>query len=798
MTEIAAFLVAPAVLVLLALGAGLLVAPLAPRGRLGAVTAPVGFAVITVVGTATTWFAATAAWTTGVLVTVAVAGGAVAASRWFRHRGDAPSARDIWAPVAFLVAFVCYAAPVALSGAVTWAGWVKLDDTASWLAFTDWLMEHGKTLPETVNSTYSRLIDVNFRGTGSAPYPTGAFPPLGAVADIVRIDPAWVIHAYMATLGGLLSLALYAMLDGLIARRWLRALAAAVAAQAATLFAYVMWGGLKEIILPVLLAVTAITAADAARRDSPLRAAALPIIGGVAFLAVTGTSGIGYIGPLTLAAVLVGWCARRPRSGAIASAAAGSIAVTGVVLYAAGAFSPRVRVFPEIPDIGNLVGPLNPGQAVGVWIAPDFRFATALPVLTWALILVAIALAVCGFIAAVSDRRWALPLFAGTSIFVVAFSQFSGGAWLAGKAMACASPAVLAAAFAGAGSLGRWAKGTQWRALAVAAGAAVAVGALVSNALAYHGVWLAPTQQQAELEALGSEFSGQGPALLTDFAVFGGRHFLRDLDAEVAADLRVNPIPLRDGSLGQKGQSFSVTDFPPSTVEAYPLLVLRRSPFDPLPPPGYELARAGDHYDVWRRVPGAPAVTADVPLSGAFATPTDASCAAIEALASTGSGGPLLAAPRAEVITVPLGGEDVPEGWSSDGAEALTTVPGGPGVLTRVVDVPGSGEYRMWLGGSFPGQLGIDIDGTSVYSGRSVINGDARATTGLATVMLEQGRHEITIRYDTPWWLPGSGAGPFVMGPIYLTPDARRAAIEVATADVAGLCSRDLDWVAAP
>ena len=83
------------------------------------------------------------------------------------------------------------------------------------------------------------------------------------------------------------------------------------------------------------------------------------------------------------------------------------------------------------------------------------------------------------------------------------------------------------------------------RRLAVVVGAvamvAIAGGVLWSNALAYGNVWLAPRNQLAELETIGQRFAGDGPALMTEYQPHGVRHFLRNLDAEGASELRVRP-----------------------------------------------------------------------------------------------------------------------------------------------------------------------------------------------------------------------------------------------------------------
>ena len=59
-----------------------------------------------------------------------------------------------WAPAAAVGVFGVFAAPVVLSGRATFAGYIKLDDTATYLAMTDRVMEHGRSLAGLAPSTY--------------------------------------------------------------------------------------------------------------------------------------------------------------------------------------------------------------------------------------------------------------------------------------------------------------------------------------------------------------------------------------------------------------------------------------------------------------------------------------------------------------------------------------------------------------------------------------------------------------------------------------------------------------------
>ena len=81
---------------------------------------------------------ATAPAAVPVVVALAIAGFALA---FPLRRGI-----DWWAVAVGCAVFAVFAAPVVLSGDATFTGYIKLDDTATWLAITDRVMEHGRDL----------------------------------------------------------------------------------------------------------------------------------------------------------------------------------------------------------------------------------------------------------------------------------------------------------------------------------------------------------------------------------------------------------------------------------------------------------------------------------------------------------------------------------------------------------------------------------------------------------------------------------------------------------------------------
>ena len=79
------------------------------------------------------------------------------------------------------------------SGTPTFAGYIKLDDTATFLALVDRAMEHGRSLASLPPSTYETTLAVNL-GHG---YPLGALLPLGVGHELVRLDVAWLYQPWI-------------------------------------------------------------------------------------------------------------------------------------------------------------------------------------------------------------------------------------------------------------------------------------------------------------------------------------------------------------------------------------------------------------------------------------------------------------------------------------------------------------------------------------------------------------------------------------------------------------------------
>jgi hypothetical protein len=764
----------PLILAALALGSGLLVERIAGRTLPPPVLLPVGLATIVTVSSLTVELQATAKLTTPLVAALAAAG--LVLSR--------PRRPDGWALGAGLTAYVCFGAPVLASGAATFAGYVKLDDTATFLALTDRVLEHGRSLDGLAPSSYEAALSVNL----AHGYPLGSLLPLGIGHELLRTDSAWLYQPWLSFCAAMLALCLYALATRLVDRRR-RALVAAIAAQPALLYGFALWGGAKE------LAGAALVATAAALTDQPGRSVRSLLPFAIACAAVLDTLSLaGAVWLLPLAAALVPLGRRKPL--VLAGGAAGLAVVSAPALAAADEFlrGANRAVFESGAELGNLIRPLHPLQLLGVWPTGDFRVEPAHRVVTAVLVAVGVCGALLGVVLAALRRAHAVLLALLSSLAgAVVFTAF-GGPWVAAKALAVGAPVVLLVALVGLVGLPSTVAAVAPRrrpvalAATVLAAVALAAGVVWSNALAYHDVNLAPRSQLAELEWIGVRFAGQGPALMTEYQPYGVRHFLRDLDAEGASELRRRPIALRGGRLAGKGEYVDLDQLELSSVLVYRLLVLRRSPTESRPPAPYRLVWQGRWYRVWRRESDA-AVLTHIPLGGPLEPASDVSCRRVSRLRS---GGRLIAAPRPSNLIWSPGTAPLPAGWAALPGGAV--IPGATGTLTQTVNLPHGGRYRLWVGGSARGTLTASVDGEQVGSVSAQLQ-NAGQWLDLGGVALSAGLHDVAVAVELRALEPGTGGGGFPLGPLLLEPHADGRLLE--PSQPRSLCGRRLDWLEA-
>jgi hypothetical protein len=785
---LAAWVLFPALLLAVCLGVGLLLEELCGRRVPGALLAPLGMAGVTVVGLATTASATSADWTAPAVALLAVAGLAVAV---LRRRSLRP---DPWALLVALGVFFVFAAPVVLSGDAGFAGYIKLDDTATWFAITDRLMEHGRDLSGLPPSSYEATLDFNLAGW----YPVGAFVPFGAGAKLSGQELAWVFQPYLALLASFVALALWQLTARVRAvSEGMRAAAVFLAAQAATLFAYAMWGGIKELATAALLGLTAALAALAVEDDSPTARSLLPLATCTAALVGVLSFGAGpwLLGLLGTAAALL--AARRGWAALLAGG--WRFAIWLVPLIAVGLIGHPL--FPESTkfllsastDLGNLSGPVSPAHLLGVWPAHDFREPLALPFLSGALIALVCLAALGGAWAAFKDRDPGLLVALGGAAIGCALIAIFGSAWVAAKSYATASPFALLFAFVGLGFLARLGA----RAVAISIALLLGAGIVWSNALGYGGASLAPRAQLGELETIGKRFAGVEPALMTEYQPYGVRHFLRAMAPEGASELRRRQVELSDGSTLEKGETADIDRFSLPAVITYRALVLRRSPASSRPPGPYRLAWHGRFYDVWVKPTGA-LLPLDHLALGTEVDPAGVpSCSSVLSLAGeAGAGGSLLAARTGAPLALPIGDAARVGDLSPSPAGSTYLEPKGGGEFALEVFVPGSGLREVWLGGSIRPSATLLIDEEAVGEVRQQLNTPGNYID-FGPVRLRRGSHVFAVRLGGADLHPGSAGSDGPLGPLSISRPESPALVRVSPSKARSLCGKRWDWIEA-
>ena len=749
----------------LAFGCGRLVELAAGERLPGPLVLPVGFALVVLAGQFATLTGATAELAAPLATALAVVGLLLGPIRRARP--------DFWSLGAAVSVFAIFAAPVVLSGEATFAGYIKLDDTATYFAMTDRVMEHGRDLAGLAPSTYEATLAT----TLAIGYPTGVLMPIGIGHQLVGYDLAWIFQPYIAFLAAMLALTLYGLLAPLVPSRPPRAFAAFVAAQPAILFGYSLWGGIKELAGAWLFALLGVLVPwtlgprVSARSVLPLAAVCAAI---VCVLSLPAAAWL-----LPAAAIAVVFLVRRPVTSVwvkVGVFVAGAVALATPAIVAAIDWLPKVSGFRSEDELGNLFGRLSALQAFGIWPVGDFRVRPDDAAPAYVLIALVIASGLLGLWWAWRRRAWELPTYLGIVAVGSGAVALVSSPWVGGKAIAMASPAFLAAALAGCAAL----LGLGRRVEAAILFSAIAGGVLWSNALAYNEVSLAPRGQLHELQTIGRDFAGEGPALMTSYDPYGARHFLRREDPESASELRRRFVYLQNGSVLDKGESADIDRFQLDGILDYRTLVLRRGPAASRPPSVYHLVRNGRYYEVWQRpAGGSSTILEHLSLGDARQAAGVPRCSEVLRLAGLArrAGGSLVAAVRPRAIPV--------------------ATPSLSGTVTARIVAPEPGRYTAWLAGDWFGRSSVSVDGRDVGVKRAELNWPG-VYTDLGSVELDTGPHTVELTYDTDGWHPGSGGAPFSFGPLALSrEDAREPVLRVAPSDARALCGRPFDWVEA-
>ena len=509
MTFAVSWLVFPAVLGALSLGCGLLLERASGLELPRPFLLPAGFVVLSLATQFAHMSDVTAELGTPLVVALAVVGfGLGLPLRWPRD--------DRWALAGAGGAFAAFAAPAALTGSVTFLGYIKLDDTANYMALLDRALHFGYNTAGLPPSTYEAFL----ANTYNPGYPLGSLLPLGVGHNLVQVDALWLWQPYLTFLAALLALALFQFAGTIVRSPPARALVAAVGAQAALIFGYALWGGIKElstafIVVMIVVLSTSLSSARRPRALLPLAAASAGLLG---VLSIAGA--VWLAPPLVAAAILaVRACGARGmiRQAGIYLAATSVLALPAIVA-ATTWIAEYAGDYTSGDQYGNLRGTLSWLQVFGIWPIGDFRFRP--DGLGPVYVLVAVVAVFIAVAVATAWRRGALPipLAVATTGWACIFYVATTAPWIESKALASSSPILLTAALAGIAAVFEGGR----RAEALVAAAVVVAGVMWSNVLQYRSVELAPYERLSEFERIGERFEGQGPDAVDGIRVLRG------------------------------------------------------------------------------------------------------------------------------------------------------------------------------------------------------------------------------------------------------------------------------------
>ena len=799
MQNVVAWVLLPAVLLVVSIGVGALLRRLSglpiPTGLL----APLGAALAIVLALAGYTIGLRGLLTPLVIVVLALAGLVLA------FRGGARLPRPGSIALLWSAVYGLYMAPVVLTGNWTWPGYNFVNDTAVQIAVADWLPEHGRALPPErgISTTLDVLITYIEGG-----YPLGSHALLAAMHELMPIGLAELYHPFVSAFAGLCALALAVLVRPLVGQWW-AAFAAFLAVANNLFYQYAMQGNMKEVVTAATLATTAAVAgwtlahlrrdAPRARRRSLIASAALvavPVSATVVVLSVAGAPYAGLIVLGWLAFALLGRVVGDARTFALALAAGAAVLVVGTAttvprLITWGKTTTGTFATPALAnDLGHLARPLELRQTAGVWLIGDYRFPPVglSATLTTLGILLVVVLAVIGLFHLVRRRRFAVLLFALPVIVVMALVTPRVSPYADAKTLMLMAPAVTLLGGLGAAALGRLKP-----ALGVVVGAVMLGGVLLSDAFAYHAVKLAPTDRMESLRDLDRRLAGDsGLALFNEPEEFA--KVLLDDTRHNASTEAITPAQV----LLRAPQAFGnlYFDLDEQTLEyvtRFPTIVVRRSPVASRPPASYESTYANEHYEVWRRT-ARPEVVEHLPLQGLHQVAAIPDCGEVTAMARRARRGQVLvAAPAPTLVSLDTVEATRSPGWNPHPYRPRMVLTGTPGQATASVSVSRPGRYRAWIAGSFGRPITAYVDSKPIGSAVGVNNVGQWHPVG--TTMLTAGAHELEIRRPPGNFDPGDGyAGE--LGPLMLERIEERPLERVDPDDArAELCGREWDWI---
>ncbi len=800
MTTILAYLWTPVIAALLAVGIGLLVERLARWPLPSALLAPVGgataIALVTVIyrlhGTAPV---------AAVAVAATAAAGLLLARRDLRAR-----LRPGWAGAAALLAYAIFVGPSLLTGHWTWAGYNFVNDTSVNMVYIDLLAQHGYTAP---GPPFSTTTIMQASGVGQR-YPMGSHGLIATLRPFTGIDAAAVYQPFMATVAAGTAAALTQLARRAGARAPSRRRSRVIAAAANLTYQYSQHGAIKEIVMVLLVCLSAAVVAEAlAQGVRPGFGAVLALCLAPIVLVLSG-GGAPYALMLTAlaAAALLAAPKRPPLRMLLLAAAVGLVTVlvvTGpligdVLSYARGAgssFEQANAAAPTPATFGHLTRPLPAYQAAGIWLGEDYRSPVSGGVVSAVqavLIALILALAAFGTVVQLARRRFGGPLLIIGCGLTAALAAPRLSPYADAKLLVILAPAVVLMA-----GLGVWELWCARRMVARVAAVGLAVGiggaVLFSDAVAGHEARFAPTDRMEALQDA-AEHAGGGYWLVNEWEEYS-KYFSRSVRNDSGSESESPDVVALREPAPIFGQSFDLDQQTLEFVQRFDGIVTRRSPVASRPPSDFRRVYSNAYYELWRRDRSVE-VLDHLPLGGRIDATGAPSCAAVRELAerARGEGGELVAARRPDVptmgVTAPAGR---PVGWVPDASMPLMVNLHTPGRLVGTIRTSTAGRYRAWLQLSTGRPMEVRIDGRKVGAPHAVNSPGQWLQAG--ELQLRPGLHKVELRRGGGRPLPGDGYNG-VLGPLALEPvEDGQSLVRVAPREAKRLCEGRWDWIEA-
>jgi hypothetical protein len=154
---------------------------------------------------------------------------------------------------------------------------------------------------------------------------------------------------------------------------------------------------------------------------------------------------------------------------------------------------------------------------------------------------------------------------------------------------------------------------------------------------------------------------------------------------------------------------------------------------------------------------------------------------------------------RPEITVIsPYGQIGAPKHYASDGEPYTDWYKTKHFKLVLPFSVRSSGQYGVWVGGSFSSTLTAKLDGRAVGQQRNQTEWPGNFLN-FGSANLTKGQHTLEIIHSGPDWGPGSAAKqPFGLGPFVIAEGTDDRPVNyIPTKDAHSLCGKSLDWIEA-